>query len=235
MKKQNTATAEVTITKPEAPSPDSLLKLAIEKGASIEQLEKLMDLQDRHEKKLSKSNFLMAISIFQSDCPVIKKSKKVAFGNTKYSYAPLGEIASQIKEVLKKNGLSYRWEMKDETDKMVCTCIVSHIDGHSEQTTMSAAKDSSGSKNEIQQRGSTITYLQRYTLISVLGISTADEDIDAQPKEEVKEGQVEKDLKELLELKKAAIAPEDYRRAKEVLRKKEVASYDKLKAFLQTK
>jgi len=45
---------------------------------------------------------------------------------------------------------------------------------------MSAKKDSSGNKNEIQARGSAITYLQRYTLIAALGISTADEDNDGQ-------------------------------------------------------
>ncbi len=217
-------------------NPAYLLELAIEKNSSIEQMEKLMDLKDRYDKKIAKQNFLMAISIFQSDCPVIKKTKKVAFGNTKYSYAALGDIAEQIKKVLQKNGLSYRWEMKDETEKMICTCIVSHIDGHSEQTTMSASKDSSGSKNEIQQRGSTITYLQRYTLISVLGISTADDDVDGgKPKDEAVEGVEEKELKELLELKKDAILPGEYKRAKEVIRKKEKASYKKLRTFLYSK
>ena len=43
---------------------------------------------------------------------------------------------------------------------------------------MSAGKDDSGQKNQIQQTASTHTYLQRYTLIGALGLSSADEDID---------------------------------------------------------
>ena len=50
--------------------------------------------------------------------------------------------------------------------------------------------DTSGKKNEIQSRGSTITYLQRYTLIGALGLTTADEDIDARiPQETITEEQ----------------------------------------------
>lgn len=59
-------------------------------------------------------------------------------------------------------------------------CIISHVDGHDESTTMSAEADTSGNKNAIQSRGSSVTYLQRYTLIGALGISTADEDVDGQ-------------------------------------------------------
>ncbi len=43
---------------------------------------------------------------------------------------------------------------------------------------MEAPADTSGSKNMVQARGSTITYLERYTLCAILGIATADEDMD---------------------------------------------------------
>jgi hypothetical protein len=43
---------------------------------------------------------------------------------------------------------------------------------------MSAGADSTGNKNNIQSIGSTRTYLQRYTLVGALGLSTADEDND---------------------------------------------------------
>lgn len=41
---------------------------------------------------------------------------------------------------------------------------------------MSASADTSGSKNSIQAIGSTITYLQRYTLFSILGLASTDDD-----------------------------------------------------------
>ena len=43
---------------------------------------------------------------------------------------------------------------------------------------MTADKDTSGNKNSIQSIGSTRTYLQRYTLIGALGLSTAEDDTD---------------------------------------------------------
>ena len=161
-------------------NPQRFIQQAIEKGSSIEHLERLMGLQERWQANQSRIAFLEAMSQFQNRCPVLEKTKKVAFGTTKYAYAPLGEIAATIKETMYQCGLSHRWEIKDTDTLIMCTCIISHRDGHSESTTMSAGKDASGSKNEIQQRGSTITYLQRYSLIAALGISTADEDNDAQ-------------------------------------------------------
>lgn len=164
-----------------AGTPQALILQAIDKGLSIEHLEKLMGLQERWQANQARIAFFESMSKFQNDCPVLEKKKSVNYNTTHYKYAPLGEISATIKDALRNNGLSYRWEMNDKDESIECTCIVSHKDGHSERSTMSARKDSSGNKNEIQSRGSTITYLQRYTLIAALGISTADEDNDAQP------------------------------------------------------
>lgn len=167
-------------------NPQSLIQLAIESKLPIEHLERLMALKERYDAFDAKKEFLSAMSGFQSKCPPLEKIKVVDFiskntgQRTHYKYASLGEITSTIKDSLKENELSYRWEMDDSTDKIICTCIVSHASGHSERSAMGALKDVSGGKNEIQSRGSTITYLQRYTLIAALGISTADEDTDAQ-------------------------------------------------------
>lgn len=161
-----------------ASNPQSLIQLAIESKLPIEHLEKLMALKERYDAIEAKKEFLTSMNQFQGLCPVLEKTKLVSFGTTKYKYAPLGEITEAIKSPMKETKLSFRWEMTDETDKLICTCIVSHISGHNEKSTMSAEKDKSGGKNEIQSRGSTITYLQRYTLIAALGISTADEDVD---------------------------------------------------------
>lgn len=169
----------------EEASPSSLIQLAVEKNIDIDKLERLLSMKERYDSNLAHKEFLSAMCKFQSICPPLEKSKKVAFGNTRYSYAPLGEIAATIKQSMSDCGLTHRWEIEDAADKITCTCIISHVMGHSEKTKMSATKDSSGGKNEIQQRGSSITYLQRYTLIAALGISTADEDIDGRKEEPV--------------------------------------------------
>jgi len=168
----------------EPTSPTKLIQIAIEKGVDIAQLEKLMDLQDRWEKKEAKKSFLEAISSFQSSVPYLKKNKiakivsKNGAGTFSYKYADIGSIAEQLKKPLRENGLSYRWEFSETNGIMRVTCFISHRDGHTEQTSMEAGKDDSGAKNNIQQKGSTQTYLQRYTLIGALGLSTAEGDND---------------------------------------------------------
>lgn len=132
-------------------------------------------------------------------------------------------------------GLSYRWEIADKEKLIECTCIVSHVEGHSERTTMTAEHDGSGNKNAIQQRGSSITYLQRYTLIGSLGVTTADEDADGVQPKKLPTTVTEQELKDLLDLASNQVSEKEYKRAKEVIRKKETESYDKLKAFLVKK
>lgn len=159
-------------------TPASLLSQAIEKGLDVESLGKLMDLQERWQAGQARKLFFEAFTEFQSSCPDLRKTKEVNFGQTKYNFAPLADICRQIGKTLKSSGLSYRWEIQDNPTEMKVTCLVSHLDGHTEKTTMTSPPDSSGSKNAIQARGSAIEYLKRYTLIGALGLSTADSDID---------------------------------------------------------
>ena len=154
-------------------TPGNLLELAVSKGADVSQLEKLMALQANYEAKQAKTAYLMAITKFQAEVPRINKTK---VGHN-FSYAPLADIVEQIKTLLEKCGLSYRFE-QDHQNGIEVTCVLSHIDGHSERTSMTADPDTSGSKNSVQAVGSTVTYLQRYTLIGSLGLTTADEDMD---------------------------------------------------------
>lgn len=164
-------------------TPADLLSQAIEKGLDVDALEKLMGLQERWEAGQARKAFFESFTKFQSEAPELRKSKQVKFetkggGSTDYHYAPLATITRQLTEVLKSNDLSYRWEINDDKDTIKVTCIVSHVAGHSERTTMTASPDTSGNKQAIQARGSAIEYLKRYTLIGALGLSTADSDVD---------------------------------------------------------
>lgn len=195
-------------------SPTNLIALAIQQGADVEKLEKLMALQERWEAKEARKSFFTALSDFQRDCPVITKNKSAAFssGGSKvgYKFATLDHIIAIVKEPLAKHGLSYRFEFKDEAGAISVTCVLTHLHGHSERTPMTAQADTSGAKNGIQARGSTLTYLQRYTLSGSLGISSADEDVDGkQPdKEKHTEEQIKKSIA-LLEDAQSLVAQMD--------------------------
>jgi len=74
---------------------------------------------------------------------------------------------------------SYTWAQKEVEGQIEITCIVKHVQGHYETTSLKAAKDDTGAKNNIQSIGSSVSYLKRYTLANSLGLSV-DQDDDAQ-------------------------------------------------------
>lgn len=154
-------------------SPMQLIEVAVNANADIDKLERLMGLQERWEQNNAKKEFFSAMSKFNAECPTIVKRKKAHNS----FYAPLGDIHAQIKETLVSCGLSFRFE-QDHSNDITVSCLVSHASGHTEKATMTAPADKSGNKSTIQAIASTVTYLQRYTLCSALGITTADEDMD---------------------------------------------------------
>ncbi|MDA3807560.1 MAG: ERF family protein [Thiomicrorhabdus sp.] len=166
-----------------------LMQMVLEKGGDISSLEKLMDLQERAQANQAKQGFFNAMSDFQASLPVIEKTGKASFptkdqqgrvnGKMEYDFAKLEDIAKLIRPAIKSCGLSYRFEQSTASGRYRVVCIVSHREGHSEQTEMEAPADSSGKKNPIQQIASTISYLRRYTLTGALGIIVGGEDNDA--------------------------------------------------------
>jgi len=164
-------------------TPQDLLALAVQKDLDMEKLEKLMELQERWEAGEARKAFYRALSEFQSTVPNLVKDGEVDFTGqsgkrTHYKYTPLSSIVTQIRDLMFAVGLSYRYEIQSEESSLTVRCIVSHVMGHSETTEMRAPTDTSGMKNIIQGFGSTVTYLERYTLIAALGLVTADEDND---------------------------------------------------------
>lgn len=157
-------------------TPMDMLNRAIESGAAIETLTKLMELQERWEKSQARKAFDEALAAAKAEIPVIRKNKEVGFKATSYRHEDLGEIARTVDPVLAKHGLSYRFRPEQQNGTVKLTCILSHRDGHSEESSLSAGHDTTGSKNAIQAVGSTVTYLQRYTLKMALGLAAAHDD-----------------------------------------------------------
>jgi len=171
-------------------TPATLVSIAIEKGADIEKLEKLMELQTRWEQAQSQKAYSEAMAAFKANPPNIKKDKKVKFrtgaGETSYNHASLWNVTEKISAALSQHGLSASWTTSQEASNVTVTCRISHIDGHSEETSLTAAPDTSGNKNSIQALGSTISYLERYTLLALTGLATQDMDDDGQGGGEIK-------------------------------------------------
>ena len=179
-----------------------LIEMAISKGADLAQVEKLLELKERHEGNEAKKAFNKAMSDFKKNPPKIDKDKHVAYGNTKYNHASLANVVEKISTELSKHGLSATWRTK-QNGQIIVTCKITHELGHSEETSLSANADTSGSKNPIQAIGSAVSYLQRYTLLAITGLATYDGDNDGHGAEEPKidETQVAHINKKLDEIK----------------------------------
>ena len=171
-------------------TPSHLLEKAVEQGADLDKLEKLMDLQDRWNAEQAKNLFSEALANFQAELgPIIKRRQ-----GHNCKYADLDDIAQEIRPILEKFGLSYQFAQDQSDTSVKVTCIIRHKSGHKETNSLSAPNDTSGGKNTIQSIASTVTYLRRYTLTGALGITTGNEDNDG--------GKPSIDLSELLEYMK---------------------------------
>jgi len=165
----------------EANSYDILMR-AIELNVDLDAFEKLVNLVEKVQIDKAKREFYEAFAKFQSQVPPILKSSEVNMGagRPRYNYASLYDIISKIQKPLGDNNLSFRWEISNNNDIIEVTCILSHSGGYELQTSIQAGKDATPGKSNVQAIASTITYLKRYTLVSLLGIGTADPDDDAQ-------------------------------------------------------
>lgn len=168
-------------------SPDSMISMALQSGRSMDEIGKLIDFRNAEIARLAKLDFIDAKSDFLKLRKRIVKSNEADFGKTnsgkegaKYKYEDLDAVDEAVRESLGDCGLNYDWKTTYDGDWIHVTCILSHRSGHSETETMRGKSDVSGGKNAIQAEASTISYLRRYTLKGVLGLSSGKDDNDGQ-------------------------------------------------------
>lgn len=164
---------------------ESMIDVALKSGRSMEEIGKLIEYRNAEIARLAKLAFIEAKKDFTKLRGRIVKSNDADFGTTKsgsqgakYKFEDLDAIEIAVKDVAASCGLTYDWKPRYEGDWIYITCILSHIGGHSEEVTMRGKADSSGGKNSIQAEASTVSYLMRYTLKQVMGLSTGKDDDD---------------------------------------------------------
>lgn len=166
------------------PTPADLLAMAMTQGANLDQLERLMVMQERYEANQAKKAFDVAMARFKSEAVEILKRKRVHFqtakGSTSYTHAELSDVTDVAIPAMAKHGLSHSWDI-NQTDNgwIEVTCVITHEQGHTgKRVTLRSQKEDSGTKNAIQAVSSALTYLERYTLLAALGLSTKGTDDD---------------------------------------------------------
>jgi hypothetical protein len=110
---------------------------------------------------------------------VISRDKTVDYrsrkgGRVYYTHTSMAQAMTAIDEPLTRHGFTLSWEPTTRDGKVVVTCKLTHTQGHAECSSLEAAPDLSGGKEQAQGIASTITLLSRYLALSMLGIATAD-------------------------------------------------------------
>jgi hypothetical protein len=160
-------------------TPLEMLGRAIQMGANPETLERLLALQERWERNEARKAYDAAIAKARAKIPQVLKDSTVSRGEKggSYKHETLAGIEAAAVGPLSEFGLWYRWRTdSSDPQRIVVTCIISHDGGYSEENSLAGPPDVSGGKNTIQAIGSTVTYLQRYTLRSALGLAAARDD-----------------------------------------------------------
>jgi ERF superfamily len=175
-------TAIATVIDPQGAQIDRMIDVAM-KNKDIERMEKFYEMKLRYEADEARKAYVAAMAAFKAEPIEIKKDRHVYYTKrdgsiVDYFHASIGNVVSTICSGLGKNGFSHRWDTKQEAGKVVVACVITHAQGHQESTVLSAEPDASGNKNSIQAIASTVSYLQRYTLLAATGTASSDMDDD---------------------------------------------------------
>jgi hypothetical protein len=125
-----------------------------------------------------------ALSAFQKDVKQPSKDKVNPF--FKSSYVPLESVVEAITKVANKHGLSFIQYPMNQENKVGVVTVILHSSGEYIESEPIFATPV---KQDAQATGSVITYLKRYSLSAMFGI-TSDEDDDGnlasqKPKENI--------------------------------------------------
>lgn len=149
-------------------------RVALDPAIDIAKLEKMLDMQERILNRNAKQAFMADFATMQAELPEIAERGE---SHNKQKYATLEDINEAVKPILQKHGFGVSFRVK-QNGHIIVTGILSHREGHSEETEMMLPADNSGSKNAVQAIGSTVSYGKRYVLCALLNISTRKEDDD---------------------------------------------------------
>lgn len=163
-----------------APSVESMLMLAIERGVDPANMERLVALHERVMSQRAKQAFAGAMKSFRAKCPAIVKNRE-ALDSRKgdalmYRFADLSEITKIIDPILSEFGLTYTWDTDVAAGETTVTCTVSHVSGHEKSSKFTCKASGTSIMSSAQVAASGVTFGRRYSLTGVLGLTIDDDD-----------------------------------------------------------
>jgi hypothetical protein len=164
-------------------SPMSLLQLAVDRGASIDTIERLAKLQREMQELDAKMAYGQAMKRAQEVIPRIATDLTNPETHSKYaSYAALDRV---IRPVYTREGfsLSFNTGESPQADHVRVYCTVRHTGGHSELFQIDMPTDGKGPKGaavmtRTHATGAGASYGMRYLLKMIFNVAIGEDDRD---------------------------------------------------------
>ena len=168
---------------------DSQLMVILEKALTnpditLEKMNGLLDFQMKIDRINAVKAFNDSMSKAIGEIPSFEKQGKVDAtlrdgGKLKYDFARFEDINKVVKPILAKYDLFMSFSHNFDTKGFIdVVAEVTHKDGHSKKSNTLLPFDVSGKKWGVQSVGSTISFGKRYSMNSLLNITTHGEDND---------------------------------------------------------
>lgn len=197
--KKTKAVVKVGKKVPQKSMPERFIEKAIDKGLDVQAIEKLMTMRRELRAEFAEEEFNKAMAELQSECPVIKRSKeggKTKSGQVAYMYAPLDQIKEETRDLIKKHGFSYIFKTGKTESRVLARCIVKHIAGHEEESTVDLPLTTGTNvMSSTQVEAATMTFAKRYAFCDAFGIVTGGDDNEKVIQEESEKKEAEKEKK----------------------------------------
>lgn len=172
-------------------SSDPFLAMIAQHADRPELLDKLVDVRNAELQRRAKVAFRADFAQMQPKLPTIDRNGTIEIRakdeqtkertgkvQQKSKFAYWADILAACRPAMLEHGFGISFRTRNADDgKIIVTAILSHRDGHAEETEMIPLQhDSTGSKNPTQAVGSTLSYGQRYAGIMALGIASKESD-----------------------------------------------------------
>lgn len=166
-------------------------RLVMSPDVDVSKLERLLEMQERIIARQAKADFMAALAEMKPKLPVIDRKgrievrEKTASGKRdgdlqqSTAFARWEDIDEAITPILHEHGfvLTFRTDATEDGRLIVTAVLSGH--GHEERTSLPPLPfDTTGSKNNIQAVGSSLSYGKRYAATLLLNIRTKGEDDD---------------------------------------------------------
>lgn len=150
-------------------------RAALNPDVDAAKMDQLFALQEKVLARNARTEYYRALAMMAGAMPAIAENGR---GHNQTKYAKWEDIQSAITPILGQFGFALSFRTKVEDKAIRITAILAHREGHTEENELLLPADKSGSKNDVQAVGSSITYGFRYTACALLNIQTGVTDDD---------------------------------------------------------